>query len=91
MDPALLNLIITGVSGAAGGNIIGQVLRSASLGTAGNSVAGIAGGLLASFIPGVGPIVASLAGPLIGSAVSGGVGGGVLTAIIGIIRSMMQK
>ena len=40
----LLPLIIQLVSGAVGGNVAGSMMKNSSLGTLGNSIAGIAGG-----------------------------------------------
>mgnify|MGYP000623831868 CR=1 FL=1 len=42
----IVSLIIQLLSGAAGGNIVGSVLKNISLGTVGNSIAGILGGVL---------------------------------------------
>lgn len=93
-----LPLIIQLLSGAAGGNVAGSLMKGSSLGTLGNSVAGIAGGGLGGTILGmlglgadqatggaldVSSIVSSLAG--------GGVGGGAVMAIIGMIKSAMNK
>ncbi len=41
---SLLPLIIQLVSGAAGGNVAGSLMKNLSLGTIGNSLAGILGG-----------------------------------------------
>ena len=95
----IISLIIQLVSGAAGGNIVGSVLKNLSLGTVGNSLSGVVGGLLGGKILGslVGPgAVAAASGGLdisaiIGQVLSGGAGGGVLMAIVGLIRSMMAK
>ena len=43
-------LIISLLSGAAGGNIVGKVLKNLDLGPIGNSIAGILGGGLGSQI-----------------------------------------
>ena len=43
----IISLIINLISGAVGGNIAGSVLKDQSLGTMGNSIAGILGGELA--------------------------------------------
>ena len=40
----IISLIIEAVSGAVGGNIAGAAMKENSLGTAGNSIAGIVGG-----------------------------------------------
>ncbi len=83
-------LIISLLSGAAGGNIIGKVLKNLDLGPLGNSIAGILGG-------GIGQqVLGSLlgggdGGSILSSVASGGVGGGVLMAIVGIIKSAMAK
>ena len=93
---ALLPLIIQLISGAAGGNIAGNLMKNSSLGFLGNSIAGIAGGgigatilnmLLGGGIGAGGMDIASI----IGMVASGGVGGGVVMAIIGLIRSMMAR
>ena len=95
----ILSLIIQLLSGAAGGNIVGSVMKNQSLGTVGNSIAGIIGGFLGGNI--LGPLIgsgtaAAASGGLdlaaiIGQVVSGGAGGGILMAVAGLIRSMMAK
>jgi len=91
----LLPLIIQLVSGAGGGNVAGGLMKQFSLGTLGNSIAGILGG-------GIGGQLLSLLGvatgsggmdlgSIAGSIAGGGVGGGVLMAIIGVIRNAMGK
>lgn len=89
-------LIISLLSGAAGGNIVGKILKNLDLGPVGNSIAGILGGGIGS------QIIAALGsgaaagggmdmGSIISSIASGGVGGGVLMAIVGMIKSAMAK
>ena len=56
-------LIIQLISGAVGGNIVGAVAKNLSLGTAGNSIAGIVGGygggqLLSTLVPALGAAAA---------------------------------
>jgi len=92
---SLLPLIVQLVSGAAGGNAAGAVMKKLSLGTAGNSIAGILGGGLGGQLLGM-LGMASGAGDLdmagiVGSLASGGVGGGALMAIVGMIKSQMTK
>lgn len=97
----IVPLIVQLVAGGAGGNIIGQVAKRLSLGTAGNSIAGAIGGVagtwLAGMIPGLDALVAGAAagnfdiGALAGQGVTGLVGGGLLTAIAGLIKSSMAK
>ena len=92
---SLLPWIIQLLSGAAGGNVAGKMMPGSSLGTLGNSIAGIAGG-------GIGGSVLSMLGlgmgsggmdiaSILGTVASGGVGGGVLMAIIGVVRKAMAK
>ena len=91
----LLPLIIQLICGAAGGNIAGSMMKKSSLGTLGNSIAGIVGGGLGGQLLqllGVAAAGGSMdIGSIIGSILGGGVGGGVLMAIIGIIKSTMAK
>jgi hypothetical protein len=95
----MLALIIQIVSGAVGGNLAGSLLKDKSLGTLGNSVAGILGGaaggqLLGLLVPALGAAatgggtdIASIIGQIAG----GGVGGGALMAIVGFARQAMVK
>jgi uncharacterized membrane protein YeaQ/YmgE (transglycosylase-associated protein family) len=91
----LLPLIIQLASGAIGGNVAGGLMKENSLGTLGNSIAGIVGGGLGGQILGLLGLAASGGGmdiaSIIGSIASGGVGGGVLMAVIGLIRKAMAK
>ncbi len=92
---SLLPLIIQLASGAAGGNVAGSLMKNLSLGTVGNSLAGILGGGLGGQLLGMLGI-ASGAGEMdisgiIGSIASGGVGGGVVMAVIGVIKKAMAK
>ncbi len=94
----LLPLIIQLLSGAAGGNIAGSLMKNISLGTLGNTIAGIVGGGLGAKLLGMLGILAAAKsggsldiGSIIGNVLGGGVGGGVLMTIIGLIRQMMAK
>ena len=94
----LIPLLIQLVSGAAGGNIAGALLKNISLGTLGNSIAGIIGGGLGAKILGMLGILAAAKsggamdiGSILGNVLGGGAGGGALMAIVGVIRSMMAK
>jgi uncharacterized membrane protein YeaQ/YmgE (transglycosylase-associated protein family) len=97
----IVSLIIQLVSGAAGGNIAGALLKKYSLGTLGNSIVGILGGGLGGQLLGMlgagdaGTAAAAANGLDIGSIIAsvagGGVGGGVLMAIVGAIRQAMGK
>jgi uncharacterized membrane protein YeaQ/YmgE (transglycosylase-associated protein family) len=92
----LLPLIIQLICGAAGGNIAGSMMKKSSLGTLGNSIAGIVGGGLGGQLLQLLGVAASGgggldAGSIISSILGGGVGGGVLMAIIGIIKGALAK
>jgi uncharacterized membrane protein YeaQ/YmgE (transglycosylase-associated protein family) len=92
------SLLIQLISGAIGGNAAGAVLKKSSLGTLGNSIAGIIGGGLGAKILaalGAGGMAAGAAAPgmsleaLVSQVAGGGVGGAVLIAVIGAIRNAM--
>lgn len=95
----MLSTIIGLISGAAGGNLAGSLMKGSSLGTLWNSVAGIAGGglgasLLGMLSPSIGAAAASGSMDLtsiLGTVAGGGVGGGVVMAIIGFIKKAMAK
>jgi hypothetical protein len=93
-----MELIISLIAGALGGNAVGAVAKNLNLGVLLNSVAGIVGGGLGSQIIGMlgGADAAAAAGGLdigsiISSVASGGVGGGVVMAIVGVLKGMMAK
>lgn len=82
-------LIVELLSGAVGGNLAGMLMKKQSLGTLGNSIAGILGGGLGGQL--LGMLGAGGGESIIDSIASGGVGGGVLMAVIGLIKGMMAK
>lgn len=94
----LTTLIIQLISGALGGNIAGSLLKNLSLGTLGNSLAGIVGGGLGGQVLGSLlnlPPATAAAGldpmAILTQLASGGAGGGILMVVIGLIRSMLAK
>ena len=92
----IVPLLIQLASGAVGGNLAGKLMPKSSLGTVGNSIAGILGGglggqLLVMLCMG-GDAGASMDfSGIIQNLAGGGVGGGVLMTIIGVIKGMMKK
>lgn len=98
----IVSLIISLISGIVGGNIAGAALpEDKNLGAVGNSVAGLFGG-------GIGSYIMQALGLLSQAAQSGaaqgmnlesilanvggsGVGGAILMIIVGFIKSAMQK
>ncbi|MDA5092615.1 hypothetical protein O2N63_00740 [Aliiroseovarius sp. KMU-50] len=91
-----MELIISLIAGAVGGNVAGKTVSSINQGTLINSIAGIVGG-------GVGGQILSMIGAgalsgggmdlmgIIGQLASGGVGGGALLAIVSVIKNAMSK
>ncbi|MGI9486036.1 MAG: hypothetical protein ACR2RF_09195 [Geminicoccaceae bacterium] len=92
-----MELIISLISGAIGGNVAGALLKNFSLGTLLNAVVGIVGGGLGGHLLGVGgaPMMGAEGGldigALIGNVVGSGAGGGILMVVIGLIKSMISK
>lgn len=96
----MLQTIISLVSGALGGNVMGGLLKKYSLGTIGNSIVGILGGGIGSYLlsaVGLGGVAESAGSgsldvmSILSSVASGGVGGGTLMVIIGLIKSVLNK
>ena len=90
-----MELIISLLSGALGGNVAGKLLSKYSMGPLWNSVIGILGGGLGSQILGMlgmdlGGSEMDLMG-ILGNVAEGGVGGGALMAIIGVVKGMIKK
>lgn len=92
----IVPLIIQLVSGAVGGNVAGAAMKDKSLGTLGNSIAGILGGgiggailqaVLGSAASGGGMDLQSILANVGG----GGVGGALLLIIVGLVKSAMAK
>jgi len=93
----IISLIIQLISGAVGGNVAGAAMKENSLGTLGNSIAGIVGGglggtvlqmVLGSAAAGGGSMDLT---SILSNVAGGGVGGAILMAIIGIIKNKMAK
>ncbi|CAM1352250.1 hypothetical protein [Tenacibaculum crassostreae] len=83
-----MELIISLLSGAVGGNLAGALLKKFSLGTLWNSVVGILGGGLGAQL--LGMLDIDISG-IIGNIAGSGVGGAVLMVIVGLIKSAMGK
>lgn len=90
---AYLPLIINLVGGAVGGNVAGGVLKNISLGTLGNSIAGILGGGAAyHFLPELLGTTSSLDLQGILTQIAGGAGGGgIIMVVLGLIKSVISK
>ena len=92
----LISLLLPFFSGAAGGNLVGGILKNVNLGSLGNSLAGLVGGGVGSLIlgnllgmplptAGVDADGAALLGQILG----GGAGGGIMTVIVGVLQKML--
>ena len=93
----IITLLIQLVSGALGGNIAGSMLKNMSLGTLGNTIAGIVGGGLGGQILEYAFHASSVGGgpldwpAILTHVVGGGLGGAVLMAIVGAMRGAMAR
>jgi hypothetical protein len=93
----ILNLVIQLLSGAAGGNIAGNLSRNIDLGPIGNTLTGAVGGSVDGYLlSGLLGLAAVRAGGLeigtfISAVLTGGVSGGILTAILGLIRARLAR
>ncbi len=81
-----IDLIISLLCGAVGGNLGGLILKKFSLGTLWNSVAGIVGGGIGSQLLG-----GVLGGGIGGQIGSGGIGGIVVMVIVALIKKALGK
>jgi uncharacterized membrane protein YeaQ/YmgE (transglycosylase-associated protein family) len=86
-----MGLIIQLVLGAIGGNVGGALFKNLSLGTVGNSIAGIVGGGIGGQVlqAVMGATGVGAGGGMLGDVAGGGIGGVVLMAIIGLIKNAM--
>jgi len=102
----IINLLITLISGAAGGNIAGAAAPNKSLGVAGNSIVGLIGGGLGHYIlkqylgvevsaETVDGVVKAVQGldlrAILENVGASGVGGALLTFIVGLIKNSVDK
>ena len=92
----IISLIIEAISDAVGGNVAGAAMKENSLGTLGNSIAGIVGGGLGGTILHMVMGTAAAGGGLdlqsiLANVGGGGVGGAILMAVVGFIKNKMAK
>ena len=92
----IIPIIIQLIGGAAGGNVIGALLKkldlNAILRTVLGAVGGVGGAQLAELIPALEGILGGTdAGAMAGQAGAGAAGGAILTLIAGLIKQAMAK
>ena len=102
----IVNLLITLVSGAVGGNVAGAALPDdKNLGTLGNTIAGLIGGTAGNYILQILGILTTAGvttaagaggsgfdiGHLLGTVGTSGAAGAILTAVVGYIKNQTQK
>ncbi len=93
----IVGLLVNLVSGGVGGNIAGAAWKDKSLGALGNTIAGLIGGAGGAYIMQAVGLLNSIGmanmsvSSILGSIGSSAVGGAVLTAIVGMIKSSMNK
>ena len=92
----LVSLLISLISGAVGGNSAGAAMQDKSLGTLGNSIAGIVGGGLGcGLLRAIGMFAQSGSsldpGAIIGNIAGGGIGGAILLLIVSLIKGAMAR
>jgi len=83
---ALLPIIIQLVTGAAGGNVVGAIFKKLSLGTLGNTAAGVLGGGLGGQL-----LSGALGSGLVSEVASSAVGGGTVMVVISLIKKLLAK
>lgn len=102
MDPQIVSWIISLLSGAAGGNIAGALMKQLSLGKVVDSILGLLGGGLGKQLLTMAGVLGAAGaggaegggldlGAILGNVGSGGVGGAILMAVIGMIKKAMAK
>jgi uncharacterized membrane protein YeaQ/YmgE (transglycosylase-associated protein family) len=84
MESGIMNLLVSLVSGAVGGNVAGALMKNKSLGTLWNSVVGILGGGGGGALLGV--VGLGDAGGILGTVAGSAVGGGALLYIVSLFK-----
>ena len=94
----LIPLVIQLIGGAAGGNVVGTLLKNANLSailrTILGVVGGVGGGQLAALLPMLQGLLSDQAGTggqILGNAGTSAIGGALLTFIVGLIKQSMDK
>jgi hypothetical protein len=94
----LIPLIIQLIGGAAGGNIVGALLKNANLSAILRTIVGIIGGIAGGQLADVTGVLqnvlggqAGTGGMAVGNAGASAIGGAVLTLVVGLIKQAMSQ
>lgn len=91
----LTSLLVQIVGGAVGGNVAGAAMKDKSLGTIGNSIAGVLGGGIGGQILNALGVAVATGGTdvssMAGNAGTGGVGGAVLLIVVALVKKYLKK
>lgn len=94
----IVGLLVNAVAGAVGGGATGKAMKEKGLGTMGNTIVGLIGGIgggallqQLGFLANTAQSAGFDVGALVGQIVGGGVAGAVLTAIIGLAKNAATK
>lgn len=95
-DLPFMEILIQLLGGAVGGNLFGKLFKNLSLGTIGNSIAGILGGGIGGQLLGMLGVDAAASGELDIASIlqtlgASGAGGGTLMAVVGLVKKAMSK
>ncbi len=96
----IASLLVSVITGAVGGNAAGAALKDKSLGTVGNSLAGVGGGLVTQLLPLItggnvdaAALITSILGnnALAGDIGTSGIGGAIAMAAVAFIKQYLNK
>jgi hypothetical protein len=92
----LIPLLVQLIGGAAGGNVVGALLKNANLSailkTVVGATGGVGGGQLATVLGVITAVLGNGDGAqMAGNAGASAIGGAVLTTIVGLIKQAMDK
>jgi len=92
----LIPLVIQLIGGAAGGNIVGALLKNANLSALLRTILGVVGGVGGTQLASVFGVLQSVLGAdggsgIVGNAGASAIGGGLLTLIVGLIKQAMAS
>ena len=90
MESSFVSWLISLITGAVGGNIAGALFKNLSLGSLGNTIAGVVGGGIGGQL--LSAVLGSNSGSgVVGNIVGSGAGSIVIMAIVGFIKNAMGK